>query len=165
MLQFVGKPLAEKQQLELSIKRQRIIIPRGSRTIPPFRISKSIHTAFSSQRNRIPNSLSTRRFEKALLEFLIEAKLPCQVVEEKSFQRLLSYIQSASNIDQCRLPSANTVATWMESTYNDLFSRIMMDLKKQPSISYTVAVWTGEWMEPFISITAHWINEDWRGMT
>jgi hypothetical protein len=37
-----------------------------------------------------------------------------------------------------------------------------MELQFEENISYTVDFWTSPWQDAFMSITAHWIDNDWK---
>ena len=49
----------------------------------------------------------------------------------------------------------------MTSAYTDGMDKIIEELKLQPSICYTTDLWTSDWMDPYLSITAHWIDTEW----
>jgi hypothetical protein len=120
----------------------------------------TIAAAFASNRNN-RTAQSPASFQKLICDYLLEGGLPYQSVENSSFQELLLYAQSAPNASHILLPTAETVHSWMTSAYTDGMDKIIEELKLQPSICYTTGLGTGDWMDPYLSITAHWIDKEW----
>lgn len=50
---------------------------------------------------------------------------------------------------------------WLATKFTEMCLKIKEELQVQPWISYTTDVWTSPNMVPFMSITAHWIDEEW----
>jgi hypothetical protein len=105
--------------------------------------------------------ISAQTFKTLIVDMLIECRLPFLLTEKPSFQRLLNYAQSTSNMEQIQAPNADTVRTWMQEIYEKQFKKLLRHLQLQPSISYTTDLWTSPWMEPYMCITAHWIDSKW----
>lgn len=120
----------------------------------------TIEAAFASNRqDRTVHSVAL--FKKLVCKLLIEARLPFQLVENPSFQQLLFYAQSAPNISHILLPSADTAHSWMTEAFTSGMEKIIEELKLQPSICYTTDLWTSDWMDSYMCITAHWIDNEW----
>jgi hypothetical protein len=107
----------------------------------------------------IPNDLN---FKDLIVDMLIECKLPFTYVEKPSVQRLLHFCQSAKSPASVDLPSGDTVSNWIKEAYDRELAKILMELQFQENISYTVDLWTSPWQDAFMSITSHWIDNDWK---
>jgi hypothetical protein len=93
---------------------------------------------------------------------LIECKLLFTFVEKSSVQRFLHFCQSAKSAASVDSSSGDTVSNWIKEAYNREFAKILMELQFEENISYTVDFWTSPWQDAFMSITAHWIDNDWK---
>jgi hypothetical protein len=78
-----------------------------------------------------------------------------------SFQELFLYAQSAPNISHILLPSANTARSWMTEAFTSGMEEMIEEFKRQPSICYITDLWTSDWMDSYMCITAHWIDNEW----
>jgi hypothetical protein len=76
--------------------------------------------------------ISAQTFKTLIVDMLIECRLPFLLTEKPSFQRLLNYAQSTSNMEQIQAPNADTVRTWMQEIYEKQFKKLLRHLQLQP---------------------------------
>ena len=50
---------------------------------------------------------------------------------------------------------------WLATKFTEMCLKNKEEIQVQPWISYKTDVWTSPNMAPFISITTHWIDEEW----
>jgi hypothetical protein len=123
-------------------------------------LQMSLPASFSSMQHSIA-PVSQSNFRDLLLDMNIDCQLPFTIVEKPSFQNLLNYANCTPSISQVKLPGADTMRRWLATKFTEMCLKIKEELHAQPWISYTTDVWTSPNMVPFMSITAHWIDEEW----
>ncbi|CDH61147.1 hypothetical protein PDIG_90310 [Lichtheimia corymbifera JMRC:FSU:9682] len=100
-------------------------------------------------------------YRTAIIDFVISASLPFTIVENDSFQRLITLAQLAPSPASAKLPSPRTIRRDINAQHATLFEQISAMLSSQPFLAYTLDCWTSEWSDPFLAVTAHFINSDW----
>lgn len=83
---------------------------------------------------------------------------PLNTVEKKSFRNLLGALD---NNYVC--PSRKFFReTAIPKAYNNMKSDILSELGKATAVSFTTDAWSSIVKEPFLSLSAHFVSEDWK---
>jgi hypothetical protein len=97
-------------------------------------------------------------FKKDLVGLVTIEYMPFIVAESRVFRMMVERLRPGATV-----PSATTVKRAVMAMFHDERARWRAILQEVPgTISFTVDMWTAPNMEPFLGITAHWINKEWR---
>jgi hypothetical protein len=92
-----------------------------------------------------------------LIKWVVIHQHPFTIVEEPHF---ISYIHSLH--PTAKIPSADTIKSSISNCYEidrEKVRNLLLDIEK---ISYTIDCWTSPSAKSFLSITAHFINKEWK---
>jgi hypothetical protein len=106
-------------------------------------------------------TFSPEEWDRLIVEYIIESKLPLAIVEQPSFRRLLNYARLSATAEE-RMAGADTLRNGILRSFDLKFEDVKRILKAQEWISYTTEVWTSPWEVSYLGITAHWIDCDWK---
>ncbi|CAG8855993.1 19542_t:CDS:1, partial [Gigaspora margarita] len=91
-------------------------------------------------------------------EWIVSDTLPFSIVSSESFATVLRYLNA--NID---LPSHKTIKSTIQSAFVVMQKDVKILLEQVFSkISVTLDIWTSRANVPFLCITAHWIDNEWK---
>jgi len=101
---------------------------------------------------------SDERFREWLLDWIVSEAMPFTAIEAPFFRRLLRLLKP-----DVPLPSATSLRRDLDLAYEHAFKRMRSLLHDAPGkLSFTVDGWTSPNMQPFLGITAHWVDSEWR---
>jgi hypothetical protein len=104
----------------------------------------------------VPYSLEA--FKEVLVNWIVKKGLPFTVVEDDDFHAMIRMLRSGTKV-----PSANTIKNRIMDMFNAEKARVRALLQETPGkLSFSIDVWTSVNMEPFLGITVHWIDKEWR---
>jgi hypothetical protein len=93
-----------------------------------------------------------------LVQWVITSQQPFTVVEEPSFIEFVHTLHPG-----VLLPSADTVKRNIYDLYEENVGKIKNILQMVPGkISFTTDIWTSPSTKSFLSLTAHFIDKDWK---
>lgn len=96
--------------------------------------------------------------QKKLIQWIVTSQQPFTVIEESDF---LEFIKTF--LPTAKLPTANTIKNNIIEHYDTELKKIKEILQNIPGqISYTTDIWTSVSMKAFMSITAHFIDKEWK---
>jgi len=110
--------------------------------------------------SRVPENVpySVEAFKEFVIEWVVEECMPFTVVKAESFRAMLRMLRPGTKV-----PSANTIKNRIMGMFNAEKARVRTLLQETPGkLSFSLDVWTSVNMEPFLGITVHWIDEEWR---
>ncbi|KAL0215866.1 hypothetical protein P9112_008050 [Eukaryota sp. TZLM1-RC] len=94
-----------------------------------------------------------------ILSLIIEKDLPFSFVESPALLSLMQHLNPRVQY----LPSRQTVQRRLVAQYQCLKEQIKASIKNiNASVSLTADLWTSVSQMPFIGITIHWINAEWK---
>ncbi|CAG8629352.1 5787_t:CDS:2, partial [Cetraspora pellucida] len=103
---------------------------------------------------------------KYKVDILNNKLLKWVVVNQQSFllAKNAEFNNFLKKLDPCyRLPCQQTLSTWVGQDYIKNKNKIKFFLNTiQSKISITIDGWTSCTQQPYITVTAHWVNSDWK---
>lgn len=100
----------------------------------------------------------SQRIDNALAYFVAVDMQPYSLVEKVGFQHFIQVVQPAY-----KLPSRKTLTEIkIPRLYADTVANLKKQLKQVHSISCTTDAWTSVSNKPFVSLTAHFIDNNWQ---
>jgi hypothetical protein len=103
-------------------------------------------------------SYSDEAFKEILVSMVARRHMPFILVEDRDFRTMVRMLRPGTKV-----PCANTIKNGVMTTFEAGKARMRVLLQEAPGkISFTVDVWTSANMEPFLGVTAHWIDKEWR---
>jgi hypothetical protein len=110
----------------------------------------------SSIINFLQTTDSKKTFRDCLIDFIVDGQHPFSITEEPKF---ISMIKSLSS--ETHVPTRNTIKSDCESKLSELKLKVIECMKKVNSrVALTSDIWTSIANVPYISVTAHFLNED-----
>lgn len=111
-----------------------------------------------SEANNITQIFSEGGLRQLITKWVIKKDQPFTVVDDVEFQDIVTYLRPTAPI-----PSSTTLKRDIIELYNRQ-KQAISDLLQQCSgrISFAVDAWTSANFIPFLGITVHWIDEDWK---
>ncbi|XP_070409459.1 E3 SUMO-protein ligase ZBED1-like [Nothobranchius furzeri] len=91
-----------------------------------------------------------------LVDFIVKDIRPLAAVHGDGFRDLLNFFEPGYNV-----PSYNTLWNAIAHQYDNLRENIGEEMKGQ-SVSLTTDLWTSSTMEPYITVTAHYVTDSWQ---
>jgi len=96
--------------------------------------------------------------EKNLIRWIVIHQHPFTIVEENYF---INFVHSLH--PSARIPTANTVKNRIMDCYKEDKIKIKALLKDIPGkVSFTMDCWTSPSAKSFLSLTAHFIDKNWK---
>ena len=118
--------------------------------------SSSQPTITSVLARRSCDSQRADKITKGICKFIQTDMLPISVVEGKGFGNLMDIMEPAYHI-----PSRRTVTRLIETQYEERKEELFKKLAKAESVALTTDCWTALTAESYITITCHYIGDDW----
>ncbi|XP_050373044.1 zinc finger BED domain-containing protein RICESLEEPER 2-like [Argentina anserina] len=118
----------------------------------------SISDVVSPQSSTRSDSFSIDRFRELVIEAIVRHDLPFSFVEYEGIRDVFQYISP-----QLTLPSRNTVKAHVLKTYDSEKVKLKNLLSSAKGrISLTADLWTSVVTDGYLTITAHFVNSEWR---
>lgn len=92
-----------------------------------------------------------------LTTMIAQLMLPFSIVEEPAFKDLIHELDPR----YCPPDRKYISNTAIPNKFNEVKSRVMGDLKDAQCVSLTTDAWSSSTMEPFLSLTVHYITPTW----
>lgn len=113
----------------------------------------------SETRVRQYSSSVQKRFDDALVKFIMNSMVPLQVVEQEPFKNML-YVLGFKH-KGLKLMSRRTLGRCLEKAYADYRSQLKDHVAKADWVSTTADIWSGR-KRSFLGMTIHWIDADYK---
>ena len=95
-------------------------------------------------------------FSKKLVEFIAKEMMPLSIVESESFKELIHFCDPRITI-----PSRSTLSTsWLPNLYKEKKDELINQLQQVESVALTTDMWTSRTNEGFLTVTAHFIDNE-----
>lgn len=95
---------------------------------------------------------------KCLVKWIIVNQQSFTIVEEPAFADLIYALQP-----DAKLISADTVKRKIMNLYESNINKVKESFSNiTGKISFTIDIWTSPSAKSFLSLTAHYINDDWK---
>ncbi|XP_050386220.1 zinc finger BED domain-containing protein DAYSLEEPER-like [Argentina anserina] len=118
----------------------------------------SISDVVSPQSSTCSDSFSIDRFRELVIEAIVRHDLPFNFVEYEGIRDVFQY-----RSPQLTLPSRNTVKAHVLKTYDSEKVKLKNLLSSAKGrISLTADLWTSVVIDGYLTITAHFVNSEWR---
>ena len=101
---------------------------------------------------------ATTSLTKAILNFVVKAHLPIQIVEEQSFKDLIQYVHDMK--EDVTVPSSYMISKELQRTFLTLKGRVKKWLAEAESVSLTVDGWSSNRGKKYLAITSHFIRDE-----
>ncbi|KAK0151805.1 Zinc finger BED domain-containing protein 1 [Merluccius polli] len=118
--------------------------------------SSSQPTITSVLARRSCDSQRADKITKGICKFIQTDMLPISIVEGEGFGNLMNIMEPAYNI-----PSRRTVIRLIEMQYEERKEELFKSLATAESVALTTDCWTALTAESYITITCHYIGDDW----
>lgn len=82
---------------------------------------------------------------------------PVNIVSGEGFKQLVEFLEPGYS-----LPKRDTVMYAITSKYNTTKETLLDKIKSCTALSLTMDIWTSNQMESYMTVTAHFISNDWR---
>lgn len=103
------------------------------------------------------NSTRANAITRAVGVFIAADMRPYSVVENSGFRHLISVLEPRYEI-----PSrTHLTATVIPSMYNNVKEKVIEGLSSAHLVALTTDCWTSRATQSFMTVTAHYINDDW----
>lgn len=96
-----------------------------------------------------------QQITKLLVNFIIKDVRPLGAVHGEGFRELMNYFEPNYVV-----PSYRTMWSTIKREYNSLHESMVEEMRGE-SVSLTTDLWTSPNMEPYITVTAHYITSKW----
>ena len=143
---------------------------RGEEGLPPHKVQKDVitgkprtvqETIFSNfDRKKLyrPESLRKKRLDELVLDLVILDMQPLSVVEDTGFRRLVNELDPKYQI----ISRKQLTQVLLPKKYNTEKAKLLSKLKTVDSLSVTTDQWSSRTNEGYTTITAHFIDDDWK---
>ncbi|XP_065115787.1 E3 SUMO-protein ligase ZBED1-like [Paramisgurnus dabryanus] len=92
-----------------------------------------------------------------IAEFIALDMRPVNVVEGEGFKELMRTLEPGYTV-----PKRETVMHALDAKYASIRTEVYASINNCKAISLTTDIWTSLQMEAYLTVTAHFITEDWR---
>lgn len=110
------------------------------------------HTKYSSE------SRKYKVITEKLTTMFAKLMLPFNIIDELEFRDFCKELDSRYELPNRKFLSAKAIP----QKFNEVKSRIMGELKLASSISLTTDGWSSNNTTPYLSLTGHFLSEDWK---
>lgn len=108
----------------------------------------------------LPSAVSKQKEEmitQLITKMICMDTLPISIVQNKGFQKLLSYLAPFYKI-----PVPKTIQLRIDAMYEKEKNNLLTVLKDANYIALTTDCWTSRATESYITVSCHYIDKDWR---
>jgi zinc finger BED domain-containing protein 1 (E3 SUMO-protein ligase ZBED1) len=112
------------------------------------------------QSTRLCPAARQEELSQLIAMFIVEDMLPISIVESPALRRLLTYCEP-NYMPPCR----QTMKARLLKMEGDGRKTLKEQLQLMPSVSITTDIWTSCANDPYMSVTASYISNDWRLQT
>ncbi|GBC09536.1 hypothetical protein RclHR1_08960003 [Rhizophagus clarus] len=120
-------------------------------------MNKSIISKKQEDVSKASNKYNNDEMLKCLVKWIIVNQHSFTIVEEPAFADLIYTLQS-----DAKLISADTVKRKIIDLYESNINKVKESFKNiTGKISFTIDIWTSLFAKSFLSLTAHYINDNW----
>ncbi|XP_055034115.2 E3 SUMO-protein ligase ZBED1-like [Misgurnus anguillicaudatus] len=108
-------------------------------------------------RTRSCDAQRAEKITQTIGKFIEMDMLPLSIVEGNGFQELIHLLEPAYQI-----PSRRTITRLVETHYEERKQQLFKELSKAERVALTTDCWTALTAESYITITCHFISDDWQ---
>uniref|UniRef100_A0A671PSY3 BED-type domain-containing protein n=1 Tax=Sinocyclocheilus anshuiensis TaxID=1608454 RepID=A0A671PSY3_9TELE len=106
----------------------------------------------------LANSQRARKITKSIAEYIASDLHPYSVVEGRGFRAMMHTMDPRYKIPSRRFFAETVIPNLYQSTK----TTVLESLKKAGKIALTCDAWTSVATDSYITVTAHYISDDWR---
>lgn len=117
----------------------------------------TIQSALSSSTAYDKTSKRHKEITHAITRFLAKGMLPIYTVEKEEFKTLIKVIDPRYEVPGCKHFSQTAIPK-LYAEYREIVER---DLRAVAYFATTSDMWSSRTSEPYLSVTAHYIDQDW----
>ena len=130
--------------------------PPVSTTMPTTAFRKT-QNAIASYFPKPLTNKNSKEIDFLLLKALIKNYLPFQIVENSDFQQFVRKLNSGYKMP-CRKTVSNVL---LSQLYSATKERVREELRSASSVTITTDCWTSITNENYLSVTAHYLDNNW----
>ncbi|XP_067266309.1 E3 SUMO-protein ligase ZBED1-like [Chanodichthys erythropterus] len=108
-------------------------------------------------RTRSCDAQRAEKITQGICKFIEMDILPLSIVEGNGFRELIHLLEPAYQI-----PSRRTITRLVEIHYEERKQQLFKELSKAERVALTTDCWTALTAESYITITCHYISDDWQ---
>lgn len=108
-------------------------------------------------RTRSCDAQRAEKITQGICKFIEMDILPLSIVEGNGFRDLIHLLEPAYQI-----PSRRTITRLVETHYEERKQQLLKELSKAERVALTTDCWTALTAESYITITCHYISDDWQ---
>lgn len=138
------------------ITKEKKLAADAEEILGPLDVYKS--QAWTNETGRVTREL----WLEQLIKFLITSHSPWSLVKNPEFLKLILMTQRAPNLTVVDKISDNAIKTQITDIYELKKVQIISLLQQQPSLCFTVDMWSSAWGHDYLGITVHFIDESWQ---
>lgn len=97
-----------------------------------------------------------REITDAIVEFVAMDMRPVNVVEGEGFRKLMKIMEPDYTV-----PNRSSISNTLSLKYSDLRGQIYALVEKATALSFTTDIWTSVSMEAYMTVTCHFITQEW----
>ena len=117
-------------------------------------------SAFGVGPQRPCNDSRQEKITSLLVKCLVANMLPLSLVDNAEFRELLSFMETNYTV-----PCRQTVTARLDSMKAELSTVVSSELQCANAVHVTTDIWSSITNEPYISVTAAFISDDWKMVT
>ena len=111
-----------------------------------------------------PNPQVQKEFVDAVTLFAINSGISFHALSGEGFQNIVNVLNKYSR-EKVKVLHRTTLAKHVTKTAQEILKEVTGIIKsckdKMEGVSFTSDIWTSPTMESFISLTVHWVDQDW----
>ncbi|XP_033971454.1 zinc finger BED domain-containing protein 1-like [Trematomus bernacchii] len=105
-----------------------------------------------------PNSEKAKKITQSVAAFIAKDLRPYSVVENTGFRHLLKTLEPRYKLPSCSHFTENVIP----ALYNGTKAQVMASMIQAKRVAITCDAWTSVATESYLTVTAHYISEDWQ---
>ncbi|XP_060781454.1 zinc finger BED domain-containing protein 4-like [Neoarius graeffei] len=126
----------------------------------PASSTASSSSSLTEQKLVMKPSLSEKRkrdITDKIADFIALDMRPVNIISGEGFKNLIEYLEPGYSLPRC-----DTVMHAVTSKYNSTKQTLQGKIENCKAVSFTTDIWTSNQMESYMTVTAHFISDNWR---
>ena len=150
----MGKHLRTKHPLDIDAK-DKVEVQKVE--VEKRKLQPTIAQFQESKRKYPDDSNRKQEIDRLVLRMMVRDLQPFSVVEDEGFKDLIRGLDPRYN-----LPSRRTIThTLLPDLYKEQRARVMFGLQEAKYVAITTDTWTSRVTESYLTVTAHYIDDEW----
>lgn len=113
-------------------------------------------TSFFSAASTTCSKSKSDKITSLIADLIVGNVLPLKLVDDTNFKNLINFLEPKYVV-----PSRKTITAVIERKYDSIHDDLKMKLATSGSVSLTTDCWTSMTAASFMTVTCHYINNDW----